>query len=81
MTNAHVVAGERDTAVDTDDGRRLDAEVVAFDPARDLAVLHVDDLDLTPLERADAGDGDTGAVYGHPGAVRCGRRRPGSPKS
>jgi S1-C subfamily serine protease len=67
VTNAHVVAGEHRTAVETDDGRRLDAVVVAFDPARDLAVLHVDDLDLTRLSRADAGEGATGAVYGHPG--------------
>ena len=67
VTNAHVVAGEHRTAVETDDGRRLAAVVVAFDPARDLAVLHVDDLDLTRLTRADAGEGATGAVYGHPG--------------
>ncbi|HUF85421.1 MAG TPA: MarP family serine protease [Acidimicrobiia bacterium] len=67
VTNAHVVAGERDTEVETDDGRRLDATVVAFDPDRDLALLDVPGLDLFPLERATAGEGDTGAVYGHPG--------------
>ncbi len=32
VTNAHVVAGEHDTRVTTSDGRRLDANVVAFDP-------------------------------------------------
>jgi S1-C subfamily serine protease len=67
VTNAHVVAGERRTAVETDDGRRLDATIVAFDPDRDLAILRVRDLDVTPLERATAHVGDTGAVYGHPG--------------
>jgi S1-C subfamily serine protease len=67
VTNAHVVAGERRTAVETNDGRRLDATVVAFDPDRDLSILRVPDLDLAPLERATAGEGDTGAVYGHPG--------------
>ncbi|MGQ0804849.1 MAG: MarP family serine protease [Actinomycetota bacterium] len=67
VTNAHVVAGERDTAIETEDGRRLDAAVVAFDPDRDLAVLRVRGLDLPPLEQASAGEGDTGAVYGHPG--------------
>lgn len=67
VTNAHVVAGERRTVVETEDGRELDAAVVAFDPDRDLAVLRVRDLDLPPLERAAAGEGDTGAVYGHPG--------------
>jgi len=69
VTNAHVVAGEHRTAVETDDGRRLDAVVVAFDPSRDLAVLHVDDLDLSRLPRAGAGEGATGAVYGHPGGA------------
>jgi S1-C subfamily serine protease len=67
VTNAHVVAGERETEVQTRAGRRHDAAVVAFDGARDLAVLHVDGLDLPQLARADAGVGDIGAVYGHPG--------------
>ena len=67
VTNAHVVAGERRTSVQTEDDRRLDATVVAFDADRDLAVLHVDGLGLTPLPLVDAGIGDTGAVFGHPG--------------
>jgi S1-C subfamily serine protease len=67
VTNAHVVAGEDRTTVQTRDGRRLDAVVVAFDGDRDLAVLRVDDLDLAPLPRADAAVDDVGAVYGHPG--------------
>jgi S1-C subfamily serine protease len=69
VTNAHVVAGERDTEIETDDGRQLDATVVAFDPDRDLALLQVRDLDLPPLEQATANEGDTGAVYGYPGGA------------
>ena len=41
VTNAHVVAGESATSVITPDGRRLDAVVIAFDPALDVAVLRV----------------------------------------
>jgi S1-C subfamily serine protease len=67
VTNAHVVAGEGETEVQLDDGSKRDALVVAFDPARDLAVLRVDDLDRTPLPLRDAGVGDVGGVFGHPG--------------
>jgi S1-C subfamily serine protease len=67
VTNAHVVAGEAHTRVDTTDQRRLDADVVAFDPKRDLAVLHVPGLGLAPLERATAAVDDSGALFGHPG--------------
>ena len=49
VTNAHVVAGERDTRVEDVDGRAHDATVVAFDAKRDLAVLSVPGLDATPL--------------------------------
>jgi S1-C subfamily serine protease len=67
VTNAHVVAGERNTRVETNDGRRLSATVVAFDPARDLAVLRVRSLRLAALSRADGADGMAGAVVGYPG--------------
>jgi S1-C subfamily serine protease len=67
VTNAHVVAGEPRTEVETNDGRRLSATVVAFDPERDLAVLRVRNLRLFALPAADGGDGMTGAVFGHPG--------------
>jgi S1-C subfamily serine protease len=67
VTNAHVVAGEPRTEVDTNDGRRLPATVVAFDPERDLAVLRVRNLRLFGLPFADGGVGTTGAVFGHPG--------------
>jgi S1-C subfamily serine protease len=67
ITNAHVVAGEDETHVLTQDGRQLAATVVHFDPDRDLAVLAVPDLGLAPLSIGDAGPGDIGAVLGHPG--------------
>jgi S1-C subfamily serine protease len=69
VTNAHVVAGERDTKVtDPADGaRNLDATVVAFDPRRDIAVLSVPDLDAPALPRGRGSAGTLGAVYGHPG--------------
>jgi S1-C subfamily serine protease len=67
VTNAHVVAGEPRTQVQTNDGRELSATVVAFDPQRDLAVLRVHNLRRFSLPFADAGVGTTGAVFGHPG--------------
>jgi S1-C subfamily serine protease len=67
VTNAHVVAGEHNTHVDTNDGRRLSATVVAFDPGRDVAVLRIRNLRLLALPQADGNDGMRGAVFGHPG--------------
>ncbi|HEX4906025.1 MAG TPA: MarP family serine protease [Acidimicrobiales bacterium] len=67
VTNAHVVAGESETEVLTQDGRRVPARVVHFDPDRDLAVLAAPDLGLAPLPIGDAGPDDVGAVLGHPG--------------
>jgi S1-C subfamily serine protease len=67
VTNAHVVAGVDQPTVQTPSGRRLRAQVVVFDPNRDLAVLSVNDLGEDPLEVGTAQVGDTGAVFGHPG--------------
>jgi S1-C subfamily serine protease len=66
VTNAHVVAGEGETTVEDVDGNRKDALVVAFDPVRDLAVLRVPGLDAPGLPLGPGGEGDVGAVYGHP---------------
>jgi len=52
MTNAHVVAGVREPEVQVDGGA-LDATVVLFDPARDIAVLAVDGLRAPSLTPAD----------------------------
>ena len=68
VTNAHVVAGHRPgrTEVLKPDGERLDATIVTFDPARDLALLRVPGLGQDPLPVGDGNVGDLGAVFGHP---------------
>lgn len=67
VTNAHVVAGAREVWLRTHDGRRVDASVVVFDAARDLALLAAPGHDLAVLTLARAEVGDTGAVIGYPG--------------
>lgn len=67
VTNAHVVAGNDQPQVVRDDGERFDADVVAFDPSRDIAVLAVSSFGRPALARGDAAAGDVGAVFGHPG--------------
>lgn len=67
VTNAHVVAGEASTTVITPGGSQLDATVVAFDPVRDVAVLHVPSLGVSSLPIVDAQIGATGGVFGYPG--------------
>jgi S1-C subfamily serine protease len=70
VTNAHVVAGVDSPFVEVDaTGERLDGEVVAFDPDRDVAVLRVSGLDAEPLPLVDAEVGATGGVFGHPGGA------------
>lgn len=50
VTNAHVVAGERDTTVQLMGvGSQLRAETVWFDPRNDLAILYVPGLSAPPL--------------------------------
>ncbi len=66
VTNAHVVAGEDGSEVTLADGQSFDAEVVAFDPERDLAVLRTDG-EAPALALRDGETGDTGGVFGHPG--------------
>lgn len=67
VTNAHVVAGQTDTLVESVDGQGSDAEVVAYEPENDIAVLSAPDLDLPPLELdSEPARGDSGAVAGFP---------------
>ncbi|WP_019813810.1 MarP family serine protease [Saccharomonospora saliphila] len=67
MTNAHVVAGTDEVAVETTRGRR-EGRVVYYDPGTDVAIVAVPGLTAQPLpltqERPDAGD-DTIAL-GYP---------------
>lgn len=67
VTNAHVVAGTGDLVVERSDGSRADAEVVAFDPATDLAVLEVPGLDRPALPLEASVEGARGGVFGYPG--------------
>ena len=66
VTNAHVVAGADRIRVLRNDGVRLPATLVNFDPGRDLAVLRVPGIDRPPLPLADTSVGAMGAVFGHP---------------
>jgi S1-C subfamily serine protease len=68
VTNAHVVAGEQDTAVQVEGGEpALSARAVAFDPTDDVAVLRVGGLSLPALGFAeDTSTGRSGAVLGYP---------------
>jgi S1-C subfamily serine protease len=70
VTNAHVVAGARNGAVEvaTIDGDRVTATVVLFDPSLDVALLRAD-LDAGPLRFAasDPDHGTVGAALGFPG--------------
>lgn len=68
VTDAHVVAGEEDTAVSFDeDDDRIDATPIHYDPTNDLAVLRVDGLAGGTLPLADEVEpGTPGAVLGYP---------------
>ncbi len=66
VTNAHVIAGQQDTAVGLD-GERHEATPVHYDPRNDLALLRVGGLDSPPLPlAANPRTGTTGAVLGYP---------------
>ena len=67
-TNAHVVAGTDEVAVESD-GEMLDAEVIVFEPDKDLAILSVPGLDAEPLPLVEdtADSGDDAIVLGYPG--------------
>ncbi|NAZ87988.1 MarP family serine protease [Kineococcus indalonis] len=68
VTNAHVVAGVGEPLVQPQGaGRRYPARVVAFDPARDLAVLDVPGLDAAAVPRSPLLQrGDAAVVAGFP---------------
>jgi S1-C subfamily serine protease len=66
VTNAHVVAGETDTTVSTQDGVSLEATPVHYDTENDLALLRIDaELPALPIA-ADPQRGTSGAVLGYP---------------
>ena len=80
VTNAHVVAGQKDTRVLLR-GRQpgLDAVAVSFDPKNDLAVLRVPGLKAPALTIANpVKTGTSAAILGFPGNGPV--RRPGGPR-
>jgi S1-C subfamily serine protease len=68
LTNAHVVAGGRNTSVRAGNGDHS-ATPVYFDPDMDIAVLRVTRLDVNPLliAESNARNGSGAAVLGYPG--------------
>lgn len=68
VTNAHVVAGERDTTVEVGGHPpSLPARVLAYDPLDDVAVLEVAGLDEPVLRLvSDPPSGTAGAILGYP---------------
>jgi S1-C subfamily serine protease len=68
MTNAHVVAGSNSVQIYAS-GNPLDATVVSYDPAVDIAILAVPNLPPPPLAFAqgEAKSGSSVVVLGYPG--------------
>ncbi|MGH2751439.1 MAG: MarP family serine protease [Actinomycetota bacterium] len=70
VTNAHVVAGGDGATVQTQAEEAVAAEVVRFDPRRDVAVLRLSEsvsAPPLPLETRGFGRGEPGATLGYPG--------------
>jgi S1-C subfamily serine protease len=66
VTNAHVVAGEDDTSVETQSSASLAATVVHYEPENDLAILRIGAA-LPVLPAApDAQRGQRAAILGYP---------------
>ncbi|GGF26252.1 MarP family serine protease [Subtercola lobariae] len=68
ITNAHVVAGSTDIFVQANgSGSLMAATLVVYDPQRDLAVLDVPDLNVSPLALGtELGASDSAVVAGYP---------------
>lgn len=68
VTNAHVIAGEDDTAVELrSGGGAIDVTPVHYDPSNDLALLSVPGLSAPALDLApDPARGTAGAILGYP---------------
>ncbi|MGN6754162.1 MAG: MarP family serine protease [Intrasporangium sp.] len=67
VTNAHVVAGAETVRVHTPTGDRYPAELVVFDPGRDLAILRVRGLPAPALQLGPSlRRGEGAVVAGYP---------------
>ena len=71
VTNAHLIAGQRDTRVELQDGSRHDADAIWYAPRHDLAILRasgVASAGVRPLKlRVGAPTGTSAAILGFPG--------------
>ncbi len=67
VTNAHVIAGESATTSVSNGEFRRRADVVAFDPRRDIAVLRIQNLNIKPLHISTPITKSTVAIFGYPG--------------
>lgn len=66
VTNAHVVAGQTDTRIETNDGQVVDATPIAYNPRNDISILSAPvDLPVLPM-LAGAREGTGAAVIGYP---------------
>jgi S1-C subfamily serine protease len=61
VTNAHVVAGQRDTTANG-----LSAVALVFDARNDVAVLRVAGLNRRPLTQSEPGEGEPVGIAGYP---------------
>jgi S1-C subfamily serine protease len=52
LTVAHVLEHSQTVQIETEDGRKLEAQVLGHDPQTDLALLRVNDLKLEPVKIA-----------------------------
>jgi S1-C subfamily serine protease len=66
VTNAHVVAGQDDTTVDSTGGPPRPATAVAFDPRNDIAILRVGGLRERALQQSELRAGSPAAILGYP---------------
>jgi S1-C subfamily serine protease len=67
VTNAHVVAGQSDTTVETSDGTVHDAQAIGFDAKNDIAVLRTGDLVSPELSQGSGAEAGTPvAILGYP---------------
>jgi S1-C subfamily serine protease len=83
-TNAHVIAGERETTVLAPNGQTLSAEPVYVDPRNDVALLRVPSLELAPLALDRTGDFPLQVVilgYPRDGALTGTAATAGAPRS
>src|SRR5256885_8694622 len=67
VTNAHVVSGTTSHSITKPDGTKINADVILFDPEKDVAVLYVPGYNVAGVTFGPAQRGTKGAVIGYPG--------------